>query len=184
MLGVPSLYDLDRLDLTGYATIDLPAQKRVSDILAQLNDPGFVEAHHLVGRHLLHTTRDLNVKYSVVVYERDVDGDRVRVHADSLNEPFDINSGAKLLLGSTAKLRTLVTYLNIVTALHDRYADRPKTDLLAQAHGSDPLKGLGDDLACERPGPRIAANAGCGDAAPPLGRSRQLLHQRRQAFVP
>jgi membrane peptidoglycan carboxypeptidase len=139
MLGVPSWYDLDRLDLTGYATIDLPAQKRVSEILAQLNDPGFVEAHHLVGRHLLHAARDLDVKYSVVVYEREGDGDRVRVHADSLHEPFDINSGAKLILGSTAKLRTLVTYLNIVTALHSRYADMPKADLLAQAHGSDPL---------------------------------------------
>jgi membrane peptidoglycan carboxypeptidase len=139
MLGVSSWYDLDRLDLTGYATIDLPAQKRVSQILAQLNNSDFVEAHHLVGRHLLHTTRDLDVNYSVVVYERDADGNHVRVHADSLNEPFDINAGAKLILGSTAKLRTLVTYLNIVTALHNRYAATPKADLPTQAHGRDPL---------------------------------------------
>ena len=39
----------------------------------------------------------------------------------------------------TAKLRTLVTYLNIVTALHNRYAATPKADLLTQAHGRDPL---------------------------------------------
>jgi len=139
MLGVPSWYDLDRLDLTGYASIDLPTQKRVSDILAQLNNPDFVEAHHLVGRHLLHTTRNLDVNYSVVVYARDTDGNHMRVHADSLDEPFDINSGAKLILGSTAKLRTLVTYLNIVTTLHNRYADTPRAQLLAQAHGHDPL---------------------------------------------
>ena len=139
MLGVTSWYDLDRLDLTGYATIDLPAQKRVSDILAQLNDPHFVEAHHLVGHRLLHTTRNLHVNYSVVVYERAADGSKLRVRADSLNEPFDINSGAKLILGSTAKFRTLVTYLNIVTTLHDRYADTSGADLLVQAHGRDPL---------------------------------------------
>ena len=36
------------------------------------------------------------------------DRNYVRIHADSLNKPFDINSGAKLQLGSTAKLRTLV----------------------------------------------------------------------------
>jgi len=44
--------------------------------------------------------------WSVVLYERGADRNYLRVHADSLNEPFDINSGAKLQLGSTAKLRT------------------------------------------------------------------------------
>jgi membrane peptidoglycan carboxypeptidase len=73
MLDVPIWYDLDRLDSTGYTTIDLPAQKRVSDVLVQLNDPDFVKAHHLLGRHLLHTTRNLDVNYSVVLYERDAD---------------------------------------------------------------------------------------------------------------
>lgn len=141
MLGVANWYDLDRLDLTVYSTIDLPTQQRVSDILAKLNDPDFVETHHLIGEHLLHTSHDLGVNYSVVVYERDPNGNHVRVHADSLNEPFDINSGAKLILGSTAKLRTLVTYLNIMTALRDRYADTPKAELLAQAKGRDPLSG-------------------------------------------
>jgi membrane peptidoglycan carboxypeptidase len=139
ILNVASFYDLDRLDLIGSSTIDLPAQARVSDILAQLNNPDFAEAHHLVGYHLLHTTRDLKLNYSVVIHERGDDQNEVRVHADSLDEPFDINSGAKLLLGSTAKFRTLVTYLNIVTTLHDRYADRPKAELMAEAPGRDPL---------------------------------------------
>jgi membrane peptidoglycan carboxypeptidase len=140
LLGVPSLYDLDRLDLTGFSTIDAAAQKRVSDVLARLNDPDFVDANHLIGEHLLHTDRGLKVTYSVVLYERGPDRNVVRVHADSLDAPFDINSGAKLILGSTAKLRTLVTYLNIVTALHDRYADRPKPELAALAKsGRDPL---------------------------------------------
>ena len=138
-LDVASFYDLDRLDLTGFSTIDLPAQTRVSDILAQLNDPDFVEAHHLVGYHLLHNSRNLKLNYSVVIYQRGEDQDEVRVHADSLGEPFDINSGGKLILGSTAKFRTLVTYLNIVTALHERSAGQTKAALITEAHGRDPL---------------------------------------------
>ena len=73
------------------------------------------------------------MNYSVVVYERAADGSKLRVRADLLNEPFDINSGAKLILGSTAKFRTLVTYLNIVTTLHDRYADTSGADLLVRS---------------------------------------------------
>ena len=138
-MDVGSFYDLDRLDLTGLSTIDLPAQTQVSDILARLNEPDFVEAHHLVGDHLLHTSRNLKLNYSVVIYQRGEDHDEVRVHADSLGEPFDINAGGKLILGSTAKFRTLVTYLNIVTALHERSVDRAKSELMAEARGRDPL---------------------------------------------
>jgi membrane peptidoglycan carboxypeptidase len=138
-LNVASFYDLDRLDLTGFSTIDLPTERRVSEILARLNDADFVEAHQLVGYHLLHTTRNLKLNYSVVIYERGAAQDEVRVHADSLDEPFDINSGGKLILGSTAKFRTLVTYLNVVTALHERYTYRPKAELMEQAPGHDPL---------------------------------------------
>ena len=58
MLGVTSWYDLDRLDLTGYATIDLPAQKRVSDILAQAQRSDISSRRITsVGHRLLHTTR-------------------------------------------------------------------------------------------------------------------------------
>ena len=46
----------------------------------------------------------------------------LRVQTDNLAQPFDINEGAKLDLGSTAKLRTLITYLEIVAELHARLA--------------------------------------------------------------
>ena len=52
----------------------------------------------------------------------------LRVQADNLDQPFDINQGAKLDLGSTAKLRTLITYLEIVAELHRRAgARRPRS---------------------------------------------------------
>src|SRR5262249_31526626 len=69
----------------------------------------------------------------VVLYERGADRNYVRVHADSLDQPFDINSGAKLILGSTAKLRTLITYLDIVAELHGRYAGLGLSDLAKEA---------------------------------------------------
>jgi membrane peptidoglycan carboxypeptidase len=46
----------------------------------------------------------------------------VRVQTDSTDQPFDINEGSKLELGSTAKMRVLTTYLQIISELHDKYA--------------------------------------------------------------
>ena len=45
--------------------------------------------------------------YSLLLFERTPSTNLLRVQADNLDRPFDINSGMKLDLGSTAKLRTL-----------------------------------------------------------------------------
>ncbi|GGF19881.1 hypothetical protein GCM10011611_27330 [Aliidongia dinghuensis] len=140
LLRTQNLYNLDRLDLSVRTTIDAATQDRINSILATLGQPDAVKALGLVGHDLLGTEDPSHVNYSVVLYERGADRNYVRVHADSLDEPFDINSGAKLILGSTAKLRTLVTYLDIMVTLHDRYADRPAHELEAEAvQGPDVL---------------------------------------------
>ena len=140
LLHLSDLYALDRLDLTGYATVDTPAQQRVTDVLTRLGDPAYVRLLGLVGRNLLGGENPARLTWSVVLYERGADRNYLRVHADSLNEPFDINSGAKLQLGSTAKLRTLITYLDVVEELHRRLGQLPRRDLLATAGGAqDPL---------------------------------------------
>lgn len=140
LLHIPSLYSLDRLDLTAQTTLDTAAQKRITDVLSRLGDPEYVKSLGLVGFHLLGREDPSRVNYSVVLYERDVDRNSMRVHADSLAEPFDINSGAKLILGSTAKLRTLVTYLDIMAELHRRYASLSPRELQsASARARDPL---------------------------------------------
>ena len=46
----------------------------------------------------------------------------MRVQTDNSTQPFDTNEGAKLELGSTAKLRTLTTYLEIIASLHEQYS--------------------------------------------------------------
>ena len=43
----------------------------------------------------------------------------IRVQADNFSNPFDFNKSVKLELGSTAKLRTLTHYLEIMTELYN-----------------------------------------------------------------
>jgi membrane peptidoglycan carboxypeptidase len=140
-LHVRDLYALDRLDLTGYGTVDTPAQKRVTDLLTRLDDPVYVRSLGLVGHNLLGGENPGRITWSVVLFERSADRNYLRIHADSLNGPFDINSGAKLILGSTAKLRTLITYLNIVTELHRKLGPLPLRELNAVAASAkdDPI---------------------------------------------
>ena len=42
----------------------------------------------------------------------------MRVQADNFAAPFDFNKSVKLELGSTAKLRTLTHYLELIAELH------------------------------------------------------------------
>jgi membrane peptidoglycan carboxypeptidase len=133
LLRLPDLYALDRLDLTGYASVDTPAQRRITDVLERLRDPAYDRSLGLVGKQLLGESSPARVAWSVVLYERGSDRNYVRIHADSLDEPFDINSGAKLQLGSTAKLRTLITYLDVIEELHRRLAPLSRAELLATA---------------------------------------------------
>lgn len=122
ILGVPYLYNIDRLDLVVKSSIDNHTQKEVVNILRQLNDLEFAKSAGMVGFRLL-GDKVSDVKYSVLLYEN-VDGaNLLRVQADNLDQPLNINEGVKLELGSTSKLRTLVTYLEIIAELHKRYAD-------------------------------------------------------------
>jgi len=132
-LQVSNLYCLDRIDVTARTTIDATGQERVTDVLSQLDDSDYVTSLGMVGPKLLGTADPARIAYSLILYERGADRNYVRLHADSVDEPFDISSGAKLILGSTAKLRTLITYLDIVTELHGRYAKLTSVDLTKEA---------------------------------------------------
>ena len=140
LLRAPSLYDLDRFDLSVDTTFDGAVQRGVSEVLESVGERDTAKALGLTGPNLLGNEDPANVKYSVVLYERGEDRNYVRIHADSLDQPFDLNSGAKLILGSTAKLRTLVTYLDIISRLHDRYSQMQAKDLRALSNvKGDPL---------------------------------------------
>jgi len=140
LLNVPGLYDLDRLDLTASSTLDAPSQEAASRLLRSLGERATVERLGLVGEKLLGGGDPARVLYSVTVYERGPGANRVRVQTDNLDQPLDINGGARIDLGSTAKLRTLISYLEAITAQHDRYARLEPAELAAvRVHPRDRL---------------------------------------------
>lgn len=141
MLNRP-LYDLDRLDLSATSTLQGDLQTQATAYLKKLADPVYAGEIGLLGERLLTPTSTTQVRYSFTLFELTPDGSRVRVQTDSTDQPFDINEGSKLELGSTAKMRVLTTYLQIIAELHDKYAamsvpelkkvDVPDQDRLSQ----------------------------------------------------
>lgn len=115
------LYDLDRLDLSATSTLQSDLQRQATEYLKHLADPVFAGEIGLLGERLLTPTSTTQVRYSFTLLELTPDGSRVRVQTDSTDQPFDINEGSKLELGSTAKLRVLTTYLQIIAELYEQY---------------------------------------------------------------
>ena len=128
-LDISQLYELDRLDLTVSSTLDRRTQDEVTRMLTRLRDPAYAEQAGLRGFRLLEKGDPDKVIYSFTLFERGNRVNLMRVQADNFNQPLNINEGVKLELGSTAKLRTLITYLEIVAELHGRYAGQPPTKL-------------------------------------------------------
>ncbi len=121
ILNVPSLHQLDRLDLVVKSTLDGATQDEVNSLLLKLRDPEYAQAVGLREFRLLDHGDPSRVIYSFTLYEHTGNANLLRIQTDNIDQPFDMNQGAKIELGSTAKLRTLVTYLEIITELHERY---------------------------------------------------------------
>ncbi|MBP7253200.1 MAG: transglycosylase domain-containing protein [Alphaproteobacteria bacterium] len=136
--AMPSLYELDHLDVSVGTTLDLATQGQVTQFLQKLREPEFVKTIGLQGDRLLSPNNDLSkINWTIVLYERTGLGNALRVQADNLDQPLDLNDGAKLDLGSTAKLRTLVTYFEILTELYHRFS-RMSEDALDEVLESEP----------------------------------------------
>jgi len=131
LLGGNRLYDLDRLDLSVASTLDAPAQTAVTSLLRELRDPAHAKAAGLSAKQLLDRGDPAKVVYSFTLYERGTDANYLRVQTDNFDQPFNINEGTKLDLGSTAKLRTLVSYLDIMDKLHQRLSTLDNSQLRA-----------------------------------------------------
>ena len=131
LLGGSRLYDLDRLDLSVSSTLDAPVQNAVTHLLRELRNPASAKAAGLSAKQLLAQGDPAKVVYSFTLYERGSDSNYLRVQTDNFDQPLNINEGTKLDLGSTAKLRTLVTYLDIMAKLHQRLSSMDKTSLRA-----------------------------------------------------
>lgn len=139
LVGAPGLYALDRYDLTAHTTIDSTSQLAATRLLQRLANPDFVHANALDADRLLGQRDPARVSYALVLYERTERGNALRIQVDNLNQPFDLNSGARLELGSTAKLRTLVTYLDIVAQTYAQLTDSLAPDTVAAKVANDPI---------------------------------------------
>ncbi|UAW99052.1 penicillin-binding protein [Halopseudomonas nanhaiensis] len=113
-----TLYAVDRMDLRAGSSLHADLQASVSDYLGNLSDPAFAEQAGLFGERLLSAEKVAAVRYSFTLMQSTADGNQVRVQTDNTGLPFDLNEGSKLELGSTAKLRVLATYLQIIGELH------------------------------------------------------------------
>jgi membrane peptidoglycan carboxypeptidase len=134
LLDVPRSYDLNRLDLAAGTTVDGEAQRAATRFLRGLRDPAAAKAAGLYGYHLLDAGDDPSkLMFSFTLFERGEGANLLRVQTDSFDQPFDINEGARLDLGSTAKLRTLITYLQLVAELHGRWSTLSAKELAAVA---------------------------------------------------
>jgi len=121
-LGVKSNYELDRLDLTVKTTLDYNTQQAVTHALRQLSDPNKARSAGIVGFRMLNEDIDLApIVYSLMLFERGEKGNLLRIQTDNYDQPLDINEGIRLDLGSTAKLRTMVHYLELVTEIYQQY---------------------------------------------------------------
>jgi membrane peptidoglycan carboxypeptidase len=139
LVGAPGLYQLDRYDLAAHTTIDSTAQRAATRVLRRLADRAFVQANGLDGDRLLGQRDPSPVSYALVLYERTAVGNALRIQVDNLDRPFDLNSGARLELGSTAKLRTLVSYLEIVAQTYAQLTDSLAADTVSARTANDPI---------------------------------------------
>lgn len=139
LIGVPSFYDLHRLDLTVETTLNADAQEQSTKILRSLNEPQNLSALGLSGFGLQGAKKAARVNYSFTLYERGENVNYLRVQTDSLDQPLDVNVGTKLELGSTAKVRTLISYLNIIATVYEQHRKDPAPRLKAMVANSDAL---------------------------------------------
>jgi membrane peptidoglycan carboxypeptidase len=139
-LGVTNLYDLNRLHLQVESTFDVALQKKVTEFLDRLADPKVVSAYGLNGERLLEGADPSKVIYSFLLVEATPGGNLIRVQADNFAAPFDFNRSVKLELGSTAKLRTLTHYLEVVAEIHRELSGLSAKQLAQRAQTArDPL---------------------------------------------
>lgn len=146
LLDLDSIYQLDRMDLTVNATIDQESTKAATRTLRNLGTLEYATAAGLVGFQMLPAEALNSVIYSFTMYEVGEGANLLRVQSDNYDRPLNINQGTQLELGSTAKLRTLASYLDVMAQLHEAGAKDP-----SRITGQDPLSAWAKDWLSHAP---------------------------------
>lgn len=122
LLGVRTMYELDRLDIEVSSTFNAELQRNISAFLSSIKNRDQAMKAGVFGENMLRQGQESLVDYSFTLMERKDDFNAVRVQTDTVDSPLDLNRGGKLELGSTAKLRTLLTYLEMIADTHEKVA--------------------------------------------------------------
>jgi membrane peptidoglycan carboxypeptidase len=137
LLGLQATYSLDRLDLNVQTTIDQTVQQSVTHFFEKVADPQKARMAGLEGEQLLSAGNPKNIIYSFTLYERGDGVNFLRAQTDTFNQPLSMVDGTRLQLGSTAKLRTLINYLQIVEELYRQYSGLTPSQLAATRVSAD-----------------------------------------------
>jgi len=155
-LGVTNLYDLNRLHLRVDSSIDVPLQKHITEFFDRLADKKVVDSLGLNGERMLENDDPSKVIYSFLLVEATPAGNLVRVQADNFAAPFDFNKSVKLELGSTAKLRTLTHYLELIAELHKELSGLDNAALKRRGQTArDPLTKWAAEILLEEKRPAL-----------------------------
>lgn len=130
MLDAKSNYELDRIDLIAKTSLDFKTQQGVTAALRRLNQTEEAQSIGIFGKRMLSGSVDLSpITYSLMLFERSNIGNLLRVQTDNYDQPLDINEGIRIDLGSTAKLRTMVHYLELITDIYKGYKNQSAQEL-------------------------------------------------------
>lgn len=155
-LDVSSAYDLDRLDLTVRTTVDGAINEEITRELGRLADRAYVREIGLATYPLLGSDDPAPVVYGFTLYERTAAGNVLRLQSDNYDGALNINQDTRLELGSTAKLRTLITYLEVVEKLYEHYR-RTGSRTAVSRSAPDPLSRWAATYLAQRADPTLAA---------------------------
>ena len=131
LLGAQSDYQLDRLDLSVQTSIDQAVQQSVTRFFQQIANPQSARDAGLDADQLLSVGDPSHVIYSFTLYQRGNGVNLLRAQTDNFDQPLSIVDGTRLQLGSTAKLRTLINYLQVIQELRSQLSGLTNAQLAA-----------------------------------------------------
>ena len=158
-LRLKSVHDFDRMDIDAESTIDYRATQRVNAVLHDLADPLTVHGESVVGTRMVKPESADEIQYTFTLYESVGDMNYLRVQTDNRDDEFNLNEDSMLELGSTAKFRTIITYLENTLEVFRKYKNTLSEDLPQLSERQMDEDGIttwvfdylqGDDLDIER----------------------------------
>ncbi len=119
LLGVESLYEIDRIDARVTTTTYDDIERRVQDTIDAVRDESSDTSKRLRRIGLLNAETPSALTISFSLYERTERTNKLRLYADTKRASRAVDESVMLDLGSTSKLRVLTTYLEVLNDLYD-----------------------------------------------------------------